>query len=184
MSKKLIEELGRENLCTHFILPLLKMNKFSFVNSNFVNSYLTDQDHIVVQVVDRHFVHGKCVIHPHFKGIMTDAEKYLYYVYKIPVIWHNDLQLFKQGRYSEMSRLAKDTIKTQSGLPHNVLNKDGKMVSDGRLVALDKGRELKAMWEEEIVPAEPIEGELLSIPSEGSFINLGLLTPIVGNIPA
>lgn len=173
MFEKIIEELRQENLCTHFILPLIGLNKFSF-HSNFVNCYLTTTREIAVQVIEKKDVRSKCMINKDFKGIRTDGT-YYYLIYSIPSIWLPDLRLFKVGKYSEMSELAKDTIRVQSGLIHNALTQTGNVETDVRLLALDKHPVLRNMWEHVIDPAEPIQGELLSIPSEKSYIELSTL---------
>lgn len=122
------------------------------------------------------------MIHPQFEAILRDRD-YCYYVYRVPLNWIADLKLFKKGKYSEMSELAKDTIRVQSGLPNNTRMSSGKLETDIRILALDKHKTLKNWWEEMINPWEPLSGELLSIPDERSFIELDLLTPETGYMP-
>lgn len=183
MSEKLIEELRRENLCTHFILPLLKLNKFSFIASNFVNSYLwlnpdSKRWYIIVQVIDPAYCRGKVFEHPLYMGTLKDSE-YTYFQYLLGTDWYYDIETFLEGKFSEMSSKAKDKIRTYSGLEYRSLDSSGTIVSDARLQALEKSRTLKAMWERRIHPDDTIDGmELLSIPDERTFIDIHKLTRI------
>ncbi len=176
MSQTLINELKDENLCTHFVLPLLKLNKFSFTSSNFVNCYLTeDGSKIIVNVVDTTLVSRKAIRHKnYFSSLPTDNSTYL--VYFVPVQWKSDVSLFMQGKFSMMSKHAKEVIRRFSGL-----NYKQKGLTDGRLLALDKHPVLKNMWENELTNVTGSQRsiveldedmELLSIPGKQSYINL------------
>jgi len=176
MSNRLIEELRRENLCTHFILPLLKLNRFSFLSGNFINCYLsTSRKEIIVQVGDRMLVSRKAFTHPNYQLDIWNGSS-LYIIYTIPTKWSTDVNLFCEGKFSKLSKAAKSYIKQFSGLPWECY--DGKcIVTDGRLLALEKHEVLKQMWERELsLERSPVilpeDSELLSIPSEDSYINL------------
>lgn len=187
MSEKLIAELKTENLCTHFILPLLKLNKFSFMPSNFVNSFIAtstyERDHlfvsvryVAVQVIDPVYLSRRVYILSEFYGTYRDEHESWFLVYKISSRWINDLDLFLSGKYSEMSKDAKRMIINWSNLAYRQRDSNGTVVTDFRLCALEKERSLKDMWERMIDPREPINGELLSIPDEKTFIDLDTLT--------
>ena len=171
MSNRLLEELRRENLCTHFILPLLKLNKVMFVGSNFVDSYLSkDKQWIIVKVIDQSFLSRNVTeIHPNFHTLYS-LEDYTYVVYSIGTKWREDVERFSLGRFSTMSEQAKDSIRRWSGLDYN--KKNG---TDGRLLALEKHSVLRKMWIELIEPNGTIPEELLSIPGEKSYIDLEVL---------
>jgi len=176
MSNRLIEELRRENLCTHFILPLLKLNKFSFLSGNFINCYLsTSKKEIVIQVGDRMLVSRKAFTHPNYRMDVWNGSN-LYIIYTIPSKWSADIDLFCEGKFSKLSKAAKGYIKQFSGLPWEVYDGTG-VVTDGRLLALERHAVLKQMWERELSingsqVTLPVDSELLSIPSEESYINL------------
>lgn len=172
--KALLEELQQENLCTWFILPLLHLNKVSFISSNFVNSYLSrDRQYLIVEVIDEGLLSRKVFFaNPWYIG-KVDYENRVYLVYSINHL-KEVTDLFCEGRFSEFPDNVKETIRVMSGLQYEVSIK-GKLVTDGRLLGLEKHKALKKMWNELIEPIEEIEGELLSIPGEASFIDIDVL---------
>lgn len=179
MSQALIEELKRENLCTHFVIPFLKLNKLSFIASNFVDSYLSADGHfIVVQVMEQYLLSRKVLKHPYYTGMYRKAHeaKGFYLVYRVPPRWHNDVELFRKGQYSRMSDAAKSMVRTYSSLP-NKIREGTRTVTDGRLLAFEKHPLLRQMWEAFIADPRrgefiPEEMELLSVPGERSYIKL------------
>lgn len=187
MSQQLIEELRVVNLCTYYVLPLLKLNKFSFLHSNFLNSYLTSTgSSIVVEVVEPLLLSRNLLNHHQYRKTIK-YEKVYYVVYSIPQRWRNDIALFMEGKFSQMTQAAKDAIMRFSGLDNNRKNKDGVALTDGRLLALDKHPVLKKMWECELSSITPAkngksaqrsvieldeDAELLSIPGKESYIDL------------
>lgn len=182
MSQKLIEELRRENLCTHFILPLLKLSKFSFVTSNFMNSYLAQDSlpsntRILVQVIDLSLVNKVIFKHQNYLITYKDAEGYYYLSFKVPDIWTTDITRFRTGSFSQMSEMAKDYIKRYSNLPYQQKGITG-TETDGRLLALDRHPKLRAMWEDVIHTTLKDEDELLSIPGEESYTDVTTLVPL------
>ena len=177
MSETLINELREENLCTYFVLPLLTLNKFSFINPNFVNSYLTeDRKHIVVEVVLKVLL-SRTVYdsHPCFRGFHHSLDTdHLYLVYEIPERCSADVLLYSLGKFSEFSSNAKEKIIRFSGLLHQQ-KENGIIVTDGRLLALEKHNLMKEMWEERLSNEKSrveLDGELLSVPGKESYINL------------
>lgn len=190
MSQKLIDELSRENLCTHFVLPLLRISKFSFISSNFVDSYIeVKKDRIVVKIIDLSLESRKVFRNTYFKGVFTDGT-YVYLAFKIPPKWLSDVGLFLQGKFSQMSESCKEEIRRYSGLEYRVKDpSSGRIVTDGRLQALDKSQVLRDMWDQKLTYVSPNKTvvipsyvdnhmELLSIPDERTFIDLSLLTQI------
>jgi hypothetical protein len=179
MSQALIDELKRENLCTHFVLPLLKLNKFSFTSAGFINSFLTqDLTRIAVQIVDRTLLGSQVLrLHPDFIGTYH-KEGYQFVVYNLRRKWARDLELFKTGKYSQLSAQAKDYIHRYSGLLFQEREGD-RIVTDGRLLALDKHRGLREMWRRYLYSDSDeqdadryLPDEILSIPGKKSFIDL------------
>ena len=113
-------------------------------------------------------------------------EKSYFIVYSIPQKWSNDVTLFMEGKFSKMSQAAKDAIMRFSGLGYKE-RKGDEVLTDGRLLALDKHPVLKKMWENELSSHTPYingkgthrsvveldeETELLSIPGKESYIEL------------
>lgn len=165
----IIEELKQENLCTHFILPLLKISKSSFVKSNFINSYLThDRLSIIVVVHDMSLLSRKTLCHPNF--ICHKIEnKDVAIIYEIPLKWLADTQLFCRGKYSLMSNQAKSMIQSYSGLEYKV-RKGTKVITDARLLALERNPILLEAWIRELAVTTLDENdELLPIPPLESY---------------
>lgn len=199
MSEKLIEELKRENLCTHFILPLLKLNKFSFVS--FVDSYIATSTHekdclfvickyIAIRIITPELLSRRILLMDEYYGMYEDQQGHIYVVYKVPGKWMPDLEQFIQGKYSEMSENAKKMIIRWSRLPYQRRDPvSGGVFTDGRICALYKESVLRDMWERKLDYVSPHgmvhipsyvdkDQELLSIPDERSFIELDTLTKI------
>lgn len=192
MSEILISDLHRENLATHFVLPLLKLNKLSFIASNFVNCCLTeDGATLVVQVMDLNFLSQKVFHHPQYRGTrQRGAEEGYFLLFQMLRKWRRDVQLFREGQFSRMSEAAKDTIVRFSDLPyHEKEDRGERMLTDGRLLALEKHPLLKQFWEryfssdkktapygrEGTVIELDEERELLDPPGSTSYIDLDTL---------
>lgn len=173
MSQEVREKLKEENLCTHFILPLMKINKFSFVPSNFVNCYLNRSGTLVfVEVLDTLLVSRSALdLHYAFQGIRKRGETFVL-VYRVTSAWTQDVQLFIKGKYSKMGKPAKDFIRKHSGLNYKKKEFGKARVTDARLLALEKHPMLKNMWENLVDVTITNESELLSIPGDESFMEL------------
>lgn len=172
MEPSLIQELKRDNLCTYFVLPLLRLNKFSFTGSNFINSYLTKDHHnIVVQVYDLSLLRGPVFIHPGYKKYVI-KDGYFYLVFEIPKMRKIDIQLFIKGKYSAISDASKEVIYSWSGLPYKQANGEGKVITDCRLLALSRHKALREAWESQYGFELDSSNELLDIPNDRSFIDL------------
>jgi len=167
----LIQELRRDNLCTYFVLPLLKLNKSSFISSNFINSYISyDCKHVVVKVYDTTLISRKVFVHPNYELTKVENGEY-YFRFETPQKWLNDVRLYRQGLYSRMSEEAKEMIRQWSGLQYRV-TEGRKRITDGRLLALVRHPQLKKALEEELSYKFGPDEELLFPPREGSFIEL------------
>ncbi len=180
MNKKVLTELARHNLCTYFILPLIKLNKFKFAHeSNFVNSFLSpDGLYIYVQVVEHIFIEHILDLHPQYDGLYTNQDKHNLIRYKIPSRFKQDVVLFMKGKFSALSSNAKKAITKYSGLIYKDLNENGIVVSDIRLLALEQSPIVKEMWEEYLKVTLSKDSELLSIPSSECYIEPKYLKPI------
>ena|ERR1700761_469358 len=172
---EILENINQDNLCTYFVLPLLKLSKFSFINSNFVNTYLTKEgSQIVVQVYDITLLSRAVYIHPNFKGVYT-KEGFYYVMYDIPRHWKTAVEFFLKGKYSRMSNIAHNMIRIYSGLPYKEKGTDMKVRTDGRLLALTRDPVLKKMWVDTLglqIDALDDDDELLPNITDKSFIDL------------
>ena len=171
----IIQKISEDNLCTYFVLPLLKLSKISFIKSNFVETYLThDGSHIVVQVYDLTLLSRGVSVHPNFKS-MYIKDGFFYLVYEIPKVWDNDVKLFMKGKFSSMTLKAHTMIRTYSGLDYKKKTGNGTTVTDGILLALTRSPMLRQMWIDEFKLRETDldeNDELLSIPPDKSYIRI------------
>lgn len=89
-------------------------------------------------------------------------------VFVIPSKYKRDMQMFLQGRYSEMSEESKDCIRTFSGLSYrkeSTLNNGSKSYeTDARLLALTKDPNLREKLEQELNVRLDNRLELISPP--------------------
>jgi hypothetical protein len=177
----LMQEIFRENLCTYFILPLLKINKHTFASEhNFIESFLAD-DHksIYVQVKTVQFFHHRMNTSPHFLAFWKDQNESFYCQYAIPEIWNDDVAFFLRGKYSRFSEDAKDMIKKYSLLHYEVRNNEGIIITDVRILALEKSKNFKELLEKTLGCTIDENQELLSIPSNKIYMNEVSLTPYI-----
>lgn len=174
-SDQIVIELHRGNLCTFFVLPLLKINKFSFVTkTNFVESYLDQEGtSIFVELIDTVFMEHRMDHHPQFAGLWKRNEGAGRFIqYHIPAGFERDLRMFMQGKYSRMSDKAKDLIRIHSGLAFRCKEPNGDIITDTRLLALDRSPLVKQMWEEQLGVRLDEHAELLSIPGDPKWRQL------------
>lgn len=159
-----------DNLCNYFILPLLGLNKLSYGEGNFINSYLSKENDLVVEL-DKDTDTSVLEEHIHYATDLYWEDK-LVVIYAIPDEFKSDCELFREGKYSRFSAKSKDLIKKNSGLTYmkQIDPKDPKkVISNPRLLALDRNKELRHRMEEELGVKISPEDELLSIPDENNF---------------
>lgn len=180
MNDKVITELHKDNLCTYFILPLLKLNKFRFVaESNFVDSFLSvDGSYIYIQVLESLFFEHRLSLHPQYNGLYRNSNGDKFIKYKVPHEFRNDVQLFMSGQFSKMSLKAKSLITKHSGLLYKEMNESGAVVTDIRLLALEQSSAVREMWEDYLDVNLSDNAELLSIPSSQCYIECEQLISI------
>lgn len=174
MSTMFLNRINEKNLCTWYILPLLELNISSFVECNFSNSYMTkDGKFIVVEVNSINYCPQ--LLSSRFYQKHIQKEKSDLIVFEIPNEWESDVQLYLTGRYSRLSNNAKKLIRLNSGLAFKVDTEWGKW-TDAILLALEKHPALREQWIIELThttpPEFPEDLELLSIPSESTFIDM------------
>ncbi len=165
-----LQELRKENLCTYFILPILRLNKFSFGGSNFIDSYLTtDCKFIATKVYDSTIISRTVKKHAGFvKEEIRDGYHILFF--RIPPRHVKDVALFIAGKYSKLPEEVKNMIYGGSGLDYQVSSK-GKINTDMRLLALTRHESLREMWERELKSPVGPDDELLEPPGSRSFID-------------
>lgn len=168
----ILENLAKHNLCTYYILPLLRLSFRDFGGeTNFKNSYLSkDCKKIYVQVVNPLFVWKGYA--PHKVHNLETSDVYI--ELDIPSEFEDDVQNFLKGKYSQLSNDAKRMIITHSGLLwRRMLPGETLPITDIRLLALDKGNsDLKVFWEKVIGTELDPDTELMSKPEENTFLDL------------
>ena len=162
-----------DNLCNYYLLPLLKLNKDSFGEGNFINSYVDEKNGLLLVKVKDKDIEYKYYKNENFKTDYREKDNEYHIVFYIPSFFYNDLERFTNGKYSQLSTKAKFLIKTYSGLSSN--RKSGnKNKSDFRILVLSRHPELKRRLEK-ITGSEIEDGaELASKPFNNNFVNLKL----------
>jgi hypothetical protein len=155
------KESNKQTMVTYFIMPLLQLNKSSFGADNFINSYLDKNGYLVVNVKgDENSDYSAIERTEYFITDYRREDGTLNYIFAIPDEYHRDMELFIEGRYSQLSAKAKVAItKTQSSDSFIVkmLNPqiaDKQKLADELHVNVDLIKEIK------------------SPPSESNFINI------------
>ena len=173
MPSEFVKVLGEHNLSTYFLLPLAQLSKFSFGDSNFVESYVTpDGSTLIVELIDLN-LSPDFSAHPEFLREESGQNCFMYF--ELSKRWQPDFEMFKLGKYSQMSYEAKIMIYQFSQLVYRSISADGHEIIDARLRALTKDRVLREKWEAELGLNErgntplPEDLELLDIPSERCF---------------
>jgi hypothetical protein len=170
-----MDQLREHNLCTYFVLPLLRLNKFSFISSNFVNSYLSkDGRCIIVEVYDALLPSREVFTHPGYQGTAMKDNMY-FLVFTTPQVRHRDVSAFMKGKYSKMSNSSKELIYELSGLDYKKpIEGKSLKTTDGRLLALTRHEELRKAYERELDLEDGLspDDELLDPPDERTFIDL------------
>lgn len=134
---QLLPALKEKNLSVYYLLPALGLSEHSFGEGNFVNSYVSEKEgkyFLLVELLSVDFLPKEFVLMAKVE-VKSPCSSFLWY--EIPTIWHQDVQNFKLGAYSKFTRELKDLIIRNSGLAH-MYEKDNKLMTDIRLLALDK----------------------------------------------
>lgn len=173
-----MESKRSTNLCSSYILPLLDLNKESFGGSdNFINSYVNDDDSIVIVQLSRPY--AGITTNKFYKFDFT-RDNSIYYVFDVPGKFLPTVRKFREGKYSQFQEEAKNVIKKRSGLSWRVTNSKGGVTTARELLALDRDKSLREYLEKNLSgPGSPViispEAELMDIPNEGNFYKLNLV---------
>ena len=154
------KESNKQNLVTYFILPLLQLNKSSFGADNFINSYLDVNGYLVVNTSKPILVTNTVY---NSKYYITDYErddKSIAYVFAIPEEYSNDIKLFTEGRYSELSAKAKIEIARNQSSESVIVKMMNPQLADRQKIADELG-----------VKVDYIK-EIKSSPGESNYIKI------------
>ena len=158
------------NLTTWYLLPLIYLNKPSFGQGNFIESYVNLSGTILeVEVISIHMCHRDCLKSNYLMNAVETPRGHSSLFYWLPKKYQADFLRFKQGEFSKFSEKAKNTIREYSGLAYKA-QYNGEQITDARLYALDKSPILRKAWEEDLVLLPlPADMELMPIPSERNY---------------
>ena len=157
-----------ENLVTYYILPLAGINKKLF-GRKFKTSLINKQGtKIFVELTSSMKSEGYSKVKTYKTDLLIN--KKVYAIYEVPSMFSEDLELFLQGKYSEMSSKCKTIIYNGSTLPYNKTKGDFR-VSSPILQALDKTKTLRKFLLDSIgITDLPINAELMTKPLDWWFI--------------
>lgn len=170
MPSEFIQSVFKVNLSTYYLLPLIYLNKFSFGQGNFIESYVNSSGTLLtVDVAHLCMCHKDCLRSPFLQLKSETKEGCSHLLYLLPKKWATDFQHFKAGEFSQFSDAAKHMIKEYSGLLVNEYTSTG-YITDARIHALDKSPILREAWEEEL-DLLPLSAdlELMPVPSARTY---------------
>jgi hypothetical protein len=173
MSKEIIKYLHECNLVACYLLPLLEINKFKFGDNNFVEAYVNRKGtQIYVEVND--FSGAEDPYHNDNYSATLGMYNRKFIVFTLPEKWKHTFQMFREGKYSEFTKLAKAMILQHSGLlwKQPATGKSRKQLSDGRLLAMYRSDVLRIALADqlEIDPDDLLDRELIDPPRDSEFI--------------
>lgn len=155
-------------ITNYFVLPLTTLNRSSFGDNNFINAYLRSDNTVMVRL------HEECIRHNSLPCYVADfhIENDHAILFKIESKYAKDLDLFRIGKYSQMSEEAKDMIIKYCGLNYRVPHplKAGVTITDERLLALIRDDYFRSMMEMRLGVTFDDDMELFSLPSEEELI--------------
>lgn len=157
-----------DTLVTYYMLPLVGLNRKSF-GASFRTSFV-DREGLKVYVEL-----GVNMTVPSYKSNVNYISEIVHngsliILFFMPPKFHADIALFLQGKYSEMSREAKNVIYKTSTLAYNKTMGNFKM-SNPILQALDKTKTLRKYLEDKLdIKSLPDSAELIQSPDDGWFI--------------
>lgn len=168
----LIRAIYDSNLCTYYLLPLVRLNRFSFGKDNFVQCYVSrDGSKLFVELKDiPEFIYKR----KDYLGTSLTPTG-VCAVIALPEDWYNDFVLFKAGKYSKFSPEFQVCVAAYCGLPVNKLNKDGILFTDARIVAMDnvpmERAKLRRILSRELEVEIPEDQELISVPNDSEYMD-------------
>jgi hypothetical protein len=130
---------SKDNYANYLILPLLKLNKFSYGTENFINGFVTVNGKIAIHLKA---INEDCHKHPNYLTDFTYNEGVLV-LYSCPYEFEADLLQFMASKYSRMSDEAKQLIYEHSGLSVDFPNRHNCLVSSRLIQAIRRDERLR-----------------------------------------
>ena len=175
-----MEEIIQDNIANYYMLSLLRLDKTSFGKNNFVNTYVTKDKEIVVEVLTEDLIPEIIFKHEDYQTDFVDSteeENRVIILFSVPKKFEKEYELFMAGKYSQFSDEAKKLIiqySVNSGLKYRVPEdpkdkSNRRFITDRRLRALTKDEVLRKNIEESIGMPLPADAELFDIPGEDNY---------------
>lgn len=159
MPSELVTTLAQRNLTSWFLLPLINLNRSSFGEGNFIESYVnTEGSVLTVEVISLVYCESFKGHDQYLEEHEPMDDRYASVWFSLPFEWREDFLRFKYGKYSQFSTRAKRRINIYGGGP------------DIRLMALERDPILRHQWEDELeVTSLTAKDELLPLPSIDTY---------------
>ena len=157
------------NLATYYVLPLVELSENSFgdegdtitTDSNFINCFVTEQNHVAVKVESLEALPSKLYKSPYYFTDF-DTEDGAYIIFRVAKSYIEDVVKFRNGKYSLFSAAAKSRISIFTGLSDKT-----------RLIrVLSRDKILKKELEEKYGIKLSNNDEVKSMPHDENFITL------------
>lgn len=161
------------NICTYYLLPLIKLNRRSFGPKNFKQCYINPEGNKIYILVN--YRPEAIEFDDNYLALHHIDENNLFLIFNIPDMWAADVQVFIKGTYTKLSLEAKEMIRCFSGLKYKHLAaKSDVPHTDGRLMAIDDDPQQRAYFRERLEHELGLEIdhsiELISIPNQLNYI--------------
>lgn len=148
------KESNKQNLVTYFILPMLQLNKSSFGADNFINSYLDKEGYVIVNTEKSVLVTNTIYNSPWYITDYERENKSIAYVFGIPEEYKPDINLFNEGKYSELSTKAKIEIARTHSSDSIIVKMMNPQLTDRQKIADELGVNVKDIKEIKSHPGE------------------------------
>lgn len=144
-----VKRKAHHNLCTYVVLPLCGTNSQEY--HGFEQCWVSDD---LSQVL-----------------VMFSGE---FEILDVPRVFLQDVNYFRQGKYSKLSNKAKDLIRNNSGMIYKQYTKENKRITeaDRLLLAIERNKLQVKKLENELDVHITDDMELFSIPNASEFIDI------------
>jgi len=161
------------HLCTYYLLPLTRLNKYAFGHNNFKQCYV-NRDNPMLLHVEVFYIPMRIDQQQTFQYAQKQDGR-MFITFLLPDEWLADVDLFLQGKYSQFSSDAKRRIVDHAGLSYKqIKSENGKPYTDARLMAIDDDLKMRTFLKVYIENALGVRlnasDELMSPPNYDCFI--------------
>lgn len=172
MKTDLTKSIDFYNKTTEFVMPVLG-ERISFYSDYLYNAYFHPEfDNCICVVVNNNIPEDKSAKLETLVGFVDKVEhlNYFIYIYQIPDEYLGDINLFKQGKYSLMSKEYKEKVLFLN-LPEKINFDINRCILYGILFRKEF---MRKHWQDKLDAEVPEDAEYWSIPDmndETLFIN-------------